>query len=428
MVVAPGFFCALILTWIVIFIKRRRKTTKTQPRLIWAMHPLQSNQYWSEALKQGGYVSMTIMKWTQTYQKRSTYDKFCDELSVTRISLIDRYLVYFFSSYIAFTYAVKNFDIFHHHFYGGFLSDTILKKWEAQLIHLFGAKVVITAVGGDFYRYRSLINKSLQTGFLMCYHEQFLSDDDKEWRVRYWTKQADCIMVGFQIDCISRWDVMPFNMVCIDTMKVKPKSFYSFTDGKSEVVTIVHAPNHRGLKGTEFIIAAVNQLKQEGLNINFQLLEGLDNDEVLRIMVHADILVDQLLFGYGLNAIEGMAMGLCVVTNLENEEYTRPFRRFSYLNECPAVSAAPESIKAVLKTLVSDAALRKELGIASRKYAEKYHSAETARYIYGQIYDKIWYQRQQNDLMQIFHPLNPEAYNNKTELIQHPLYENKLTR
>ena len=48
-------------------------------------------------------------------------------------------------------------------------------------------------------------------------------------------------------------------------------------------------------------------------------------------MPTADIHVDQLLMGYAMSAIEGLATGLPVLSNLENEQITRVFRRFSYL-------------------------------------------------------------------------------------------------
>jgi hypothetical protein len=423
----PVFAISLILIWVTIFFRRNFKSNKhSVPRLIWGDHPLQNNQYWSNSLKNSGYKSATLMKWTQVYQNRSTYDFFTDELKVTGLSFLDKYLVFFYAPYIAFTFAIKNYDIFHHHFYGGFLSQTFLKKFEAQILHLMGCKIVITGVGGDFYRYNKIINTSLLTGFLLCYPDQALYDNERQKRINYWVKHADCIMNGFQVDALGRWDVMPFNMVCIETQKVYAKTEYSAADGVVGLVKIFHAPNHRGLKGTEFIVEAVNQLVEEGLKVELVLIEKMQNHELLELLRNeADILVDQLLFGYGLNAIEGMALGLPVVTNLENEEYTRAFRRYSYLNECPAVSGTPESILDVLRVLIAKPDLRKQLGLANRKYAEKYHSEKTATFMFSKIYDKIW-NNASIDLMSLFLPLDRSSYNNQSDKIVHPLFENKI--
>jgi hypothetical protein len=49
----------------------------------------------------------------------------------------------------------------------------------------------------------------------------------------------------------------------------------------------------------------------------------------------------------------------------------------------PELSTTPETIKTNLKALITDTALREAIGRASRDYAEKYHSYETAAYLFG---------------------------------------------
>ena len=125
--------------------------------------------------------------------------------------------------------------------------------------------------------------------------------------------------------------------------------------------------------------------------------------------------------------MEGMAHGVPVLSNLSDENYTRAFRRYSYLNECPILTSTPESIKEDLRILIKNPALRKDIGIASRKYVEKYHSNKTAQYVFTKVYDKIWYNKEV-DLMNMFHPLNPDSYNNQSPKIEHPLIENKIPK
>ena len=232
----------------------------------------------------------------------------------------------------------------------------------------------------------------------------------------------------FQVDGIGRWDLLPFSYGVIDERLWESKKKYSAHDGKNGLVTLVHTPNHRGVKGTEFLVKAVEELKAEGLQINFILLEKKKNSEVRRILFEeADILVEQLIGGaYALSGIEGMCTGLPVVANLEVEEYTRIFRRYSYLNECPAVSATPENVREVLRLLIRHPALREELGRASRKYVEKYHSYAAMQYMFSRIYERIWYGREV-DLMNMYHPLDPASYNNQSPVIKHPLRESRIT-
>jgi hypothetical protein len=214
----------------------------------------------------------------------------------------------------------------------------------------------------------------------------------------------------------------------VDLEKFFLKTTYNTNDGVNGEVSVLHAPNHQGAKGTDFILKAIQELQEEGLKIKLILLERTQNDEVIRIMrEETDIAVNEVIGTfYALFCIEAMAVGLPVITNLSVEEYTRVFRRFSYLNECPLVSGTAEDVKEVLRVLVRNPRLREELGRAGRKFTEKYHSEKTAQYVFEKIYDKIWYTGRNADLMNMFHPIRLSSYNNQSPLIQHPLTENKL--
>jgi glycosyltransferase involved in cell wall biosynthesis len=224
------------------------------------------------------------------------------------------------------------------------------------------------------------------------------------------------------IDGFPRWDLVIPQFGQIDTNLWKPKDNYNENNGYKGVVKIIHTPNHRGFKGTEFIINAVEELKKEGLKVELILLERVQNDKVREIMQQADILVEQLIFvGYALSAIEGMATGLPVLANLENEEYTRVFRLYSFLDECPILSTTPETIKDNLKLLVTNYKLRKELGQLGRKYVEKYHSYKMTQYLFSNIFKKL--EGENIDLINLFHPLKSEYV--KNNYIKTPLYKNK---
>jgi len=74
--------------------------------------------------------------------------------------------------------------------------------------------------------------------------------------------------------------------------------------------------------------------------------------------------------------------------------------------------------------LVINPELREELGRAGRLYVEKYHSEETACYMFGAVYDRIWHGRE-IDLMNLFHPLKSE-YNLRRPLVKHSLVDGRL--
>ncbi|MGI9112983.1 MAG: glycosyltransferase family 4 protein [Gaiellaceae bacterium] len=135
---------------------------------------------------------------------------------------------------------------------------------------------------------------------------------------------------------------------------------------------IVHAPSHRGRKGTEHVVAAC-----EGLDADLELVEGLHHDEAVERYRAADIVVDQLNAGwYGLFAIEAMALGKPVVTFLHDEAVRRTEEAFGV--RVPILSARKETLRERLRPLVASADERRRIGAASRAYVEQVHDLERA--------------------------------------------------
>ena len=338
----------------------------------------------------------------ETINKRDDFDRY----------LNDRYGSWpeFIRPYLATFSIIRDFDIVHIPVSGGFLGATPARFFECQLYHMAGMKVVVLPFGGDAYCYHKIKNAAWQHG-LLCSYPAFAADPNViEERLRYWEKHADAIIPGSMGgDGFSRWDVLTPSPLVIDTKQWKAKGKYSNADGKNEEVTICHAPNHRGCKGTEFVIHAVDQLRAEGLKVKLLLLEELPNEQVLACFHdEADIIVEQILFaGYAMTAMEGMATGLPVMGNVRHGDYAETLRWFSFLAECPVVAVTPDTLKAKLRELIISPKLRQELGQAGRRYVEKYHSFESARNLFGAVYKRIWY-GEQVDLINLFHPLMDE--------------------
>lgn len=422
-----NFFDAIFFKCFVLLLRFNKSklacSNANKPRLFWGPDPILNIKYWSNSLSTT-YHSKTVVSEYYIINKKEDYDIYTDDILFKfkfSAKILRRYEPYFLTYY-----ALKNYDIFHLPFTGLFLGKTKFWKEEAKLFKEFGKKTVLLPYGSDAYMYSKMKNESFQNALLISYPESARNENKIEERVQYWSRYADFIPGGFMIDGFSRWDVVAGNFVSVDTESMKSKSFYSSANGLNEEVCIVHCPNHRGAKGTEFVIEAVEALKKEGLKINFLLLEKVKNDEVLNILINkADILVEQLIMGYGLNAIEGMATGTVVVSNLSIEAYTRIFRRYGTLNENPIVSATPENVKDVLRELIGNPKLRETLGIAGRQFSEKYHSPKFSKYLFSNIYKKIWYD-ETIDFSKMFHPLDINSYNNQSPKVKHPLKENNL--
>src|SRR5919197_2997933 len=117
-------------------------------------------------------------------------------------------------------------------------------------------------------------------------------------------RSADAVIVGSyltrRLAPLGPWpeyDVVPPAIVLCDWEPVPKEA--------GEVLRVAHAPSKRAVKGTDVVIAAVEALRQRGVAIELDLIEGVPHREARRRYAEADVIVDQLRIGwYGMFAIE----------------------------------------------------------------------------------------------------------------------------
>jgi hypothetical protein len=259
---------------------------------------------------------------------------------------------------------------------------------------------------------------------LINYPEPGRHEDEVDRRVKRWMKHADVVVGGLMVEGAPRWDLLATNYVVVPPERVRSRQSWSTATGESEPVTILHAPNHRGVKGTEFIIDAVESLKRRDHSIEFVLLEGAPNEQVIEAMRNADICIDHCIgAGYGLFAIEAMGSGATVVANLDDPQRLGVHRAFGWLNQCPIVSADIERLERTIEELVRKPALREELGRMGVEYVRRFHSPQTAQHIFGSLYRSL--AGEEIDLLMLFHPISSE-YMRRFEPLRPPLRRNRL--
>jgi len=365
---------------------------------------------------------MTIMEGHYHISKRSDFDRYFEDFAPAWLPHVMRIGL---GSMFALLFLLRRGRVLHTAFDGFALRGTIWWRMDYYLCKWAGIRTIVLPYGADVYVYSRVIDISMRYGLLASYPQLARQEKLIAAQVAFWSARADCVMAGFMIDGMGRWDVTMNQFFSIDTDAWRPKEIYSEADAIDAPVRVIHTPNHRGFKGTEFLIEAVEQLQEEGLKIELILLEGVPNDQVREHFAQADILAEQFIgIGYALSGIEGMACGLPVLANLDGEASTRVYRRYAFLDECPILSTPPERIAENLRVLAKHPELRRKLGRAGRAYAEKYHSYPLAQYLFGAIYDRIL-DGKEVDLINLFHPLK-SAYNRATPLIDHPLVENRL--
>lgn len=397
--------------------------------LIWGPVAIISNSHWSRAMNAAGRKSQTIMWDYARINRKEDFDLYLIDLMPDW--LIDREAEHPLEKagalpcFLAFLHLVRHALAVHLPMTGSFLGYTRLWREEAPLLREASIKIVALPYGGDYYCYSRVQDPSVRHGLLANYPELAIRERDTQEKVDYWQREADCVLAGYMVDAMGRWDVATFNFFHIDTDQWQSRGPASGFDGRNGPVKVMHTPNHRGFKGTEFLIAAVEKLRARGLQVELVLLEKVPNEKVRQLMQEVDILAEQFIAtAYAFSGIEGMASGLPVMANLDDPYYTRIYRRYSFLNECPIFSTTPETLERNLEILVTRPALRTELGRAGRAYVEKFHSFPAAQFLFGKIYERIL-EGKEVDLINLYHPLTSE-FAKAHSPIDHPLVENRL--
>jgi glycosyltransferase involved in cell wall biosynthesis len=390
-------------------------------RLYWGPQPIISNKYWSDAMRAAGEDSTAVASHDLPAFKATRFDLYHEQIVAS--SRLPAFIVRRATAYVAFLHLLRNFDIAHLPFTGGPLGGTPLERMEPGLLRSAGISTVLIPFGGDFWRYSWILESEMRHAMLLNYPEAGRREDEIEAHVRRWMREADIVVGGFMVDGASRWDVLPTSYVTVPDAHISSRESWGSGDGEASPVVIVHAPNHRGVKGSEFIIAAVESLQRQGRRIEFELLEGRPNEEVLEAMRRADICIDHCVgSGYGLFAIEAMASGAAVMAKLEDEQRIGVHRHFGWLDQCPLVSANIDQLTETIDHLVRNPALREQLGRMGIEYARRFHSERAAQYLFGSIHRKL--EGEEVDLMRLFHPLTSE-YMRQFEPLRPPLRRNR---
>lgn len=406
----------LIIIYIILIKKKKNK-------IIWGPIPIINIKNHSKCLNELGYDSITLVSDVYHINSRGDFDLIYNDLVKFDILKNNNYLNIFFGQIIAFVYTIRYARVFNCSYYGGYLGNTFFWKLEFFVYKIIGIKTIISAYGGDVYQYSKLTDFSLKHGLILSYPQMAKQEDKISRKVKFFTKNASLIINGNQFEGLGRYDLLPQSNLIVSEKTISKN--YCPTNNKK--IKIAHCPNHRGFKGTEFVIDAVERLKNSGYSIDLILFEKIPNKLLLeRMKNEIDILVEQLICPtYGMNGVEGMACGKPVLSNLSNNTYSQVFRRYSFLNECPILSTNPENIYENLKLLLDNKDLREELGLLGIQYVKKYHSIESGKYFFGKIYNQLLNNKDE-DLINMYHPLKSEYV--KNNYIKTPLINNNYLR
>ena len=365
----------MVLPWLVVrALRLRREPRAEKPSILWGVTPLISLKYSSAAVRSLGYDSRTVVVGVYSINQRTDFDFTLDRGGA--MGLVRPYLA--FGRFLSIDIHVLFLD-------GGLLANTALARLEVPLLRLARKHLVLVPYGSDIAVPGFL--GPFEGPVLETYPDLVRRAGATRRRVDRLVKDADVVVRNIQPGYLPRWDVLWPTQLAIDVEAWQPEEVEPGRAHGDELV-VVHASNHRAVKGTDALIAAVEALRSEGLAIRLELLEGCTNDEVRRAFGRADIVAEQFVAGYGMTAVEAMSSGKPVLANLA---WLAPeLRADPAMRECPVVHTTVETIAERIRELASDPERRAELGRLGREHVLRHHSYDAVGRVWDAIFSHVW--------------------------------------
>lgn len=255
--------------------------------------------------------------------------------------------------FFIFFYLLPRHDIFLYQW-----TTLFNQKTEFRILKFFNKKIVAVFLGSDVRH-------------ISAFQQEF-KGDQKTWelifkqekvnrKLRYLRVAELYCDVILSVPDQAGLAIRPYDhlQLIMDTNEIPG---YALKDNL--VPYIIHAPSAKGIKGTDKIVAVLDQLKAEGLNFNFKLLHHIPHEEVLAELKKADIVIDEInLNGPGKLGLESMAY--CCALATRHLEGASP--KFSP----PLSNINPENLYEQLKKLISDRIYQSTLAKEGRIYVEQ---------------------------------------------------------
>ena len=222
-----------------------------------------------------------------------------------------------------------------------------------------GVKIATMFMGSEV-RYYPLFKKQYGEEDWVFPQQYGASRDEKLRRLQMHEKYADAIFsVPDQMGLATR----PYHHIQVP---INADDIDFNVPGRDRPL-VVHAPTNRGVKGSEVIESALEQLRAEGVPFDYLPIDRIPHESLQNILSVADVLVDQvILHGPGWLGFEAMAAGCAGATR--------------FLDSSPACFRPPvhsidrRNIVGRLRELLTDQPRRCKLAVDGRRYVEANNS------------------------------------------------------
>ena len=344
--------------------------------------PLINNVYHKTALNKAGFSAETFVR--KTFFITNDFD-------FNLIKWRDNKLLKPLTPYYLFLRALFRYRVLFIYFNGGPLySLKLLYALEPVFYKLAKIKIVVMPYGSDVQvltRCKNLYFKHA----VCCDYPKFRENHARNRKnIERWTNHAAWVISGADwVEYMHHWDTLMLGHFSIDMEQWAPAEMKG--QGDSGKLRILHAPNHTKIKGTDALIAAIELLKSEGLDIELILLQGVPNDEIRSTMEHVDLVADQFVIGwYAMFAIEAMAMEKPVLCYLR-EDFIDLYVKAGLVtgNEIPLINTGLLEIAEKIRWAYDNREELSVIGKKGREFVQKHHSTEHVGSVFTEILNEL---------------------------------------
>lgn len=271
---------------------------------------------------------------------------------------------------------MAEYDIFHFHFGGSFYDD----YRDLEELKSKGKKLVFSYWGSDVRSNEFIMyTQARYMGFKPP--KPYYNSLAQYGMLKRINEYADVLLAS---TCIPRGlffpgVVDPADWTLQDKEEILKKQIIKKDPNKTY---FVHAPTRKWVKGSHFIMKALEELKKEGLPIEVLYIHKMLPEKAREMYAYADVAIDQISVGtFGLFAMEMFCWKIPVMVY-----ETSLFARIK--ENAPIVNITHATIKDQIRSMVEmkQKGELEELGTRCREYATTVTNIETSMPLYINMY------------------------------------------
>jgi len=255
--------------------------------------------------------------------------------------------------------------------------------WEPRITkiikdyNLYDFDVVHFESGMDFLKNESFVRELKKRGKKIICH--YHGEDLRSRGVMPYIDRVADLNLTNEVDLLDKHPNIEYIFLPFETSIFKEKNKLNNT------LRVSHAPTNRFYKGSNNIISICKQLQAEG-DIEFDLIEGVSHAIALERKAQSDIFIDQVGnkggWGYGMNSVESLSMGICTFTEMNNV-YD------SFVPDHPFVHVTKDTLDYKLRSIINKREEILEYSKKGKLWVDKTHSVKTVTDTLYDYYRKI---------------------------------------